>query len=753
MASTYSNSLRLELIASGEAASTWGDKTNVNLTNIAAAFGYATQDGFAANADSTTTVADGVADPARAMYFKVTSSATLTATRTLTIAPNTISRLMWIENATNGGQSIAISQGTGANVTIPTGKTAVVYLDGAGSGAAVVDAMAGVDPGVTDTLAEILAAGNTTGGRDLAVSTGDDITFADNSKAIFGDGSDFEIYFNGNHGVMRTASASVGGNIYIQDDNNIVLGSIGGENYLNAAKDGAVTLYYDNAAKLATTSTGIEITGTATMDGLVVDGNDSYTSNIKFDYGASAPTYFANWGYKASSDGNKVFLTITDGGAAKDVLAANYNGSVGIGTSSIDGTLHVHTASAGTVTASSQADDLVIENSAEGGMTIITPDNQSARIRFTSPSTNNDVGGATIFYRQNINKMLVGTAVSGGVLALASGAGNESLTLASSGAATFSSSVTSTSFASTAGGTFTTAAGNDLNIVYPAGRSLLIKEGSETHVTVDNDGDVGIGNSTVASTRFAVTGSVVGANIETTSSTAGHEALIVNRQNSDGTAIAINKAGSTVGSIFSHSSGNIGAGTGDTGVLFAATSDSLQPWNTSTNAARDASIDLGVSGARFKDIFLSGGVNFSANANAGGMTSETLDDYEYGTWTPAIAGCTISIGRANYIKIGGLVKLDFNVVITGNDSSGAAMTITGVPFTATSANSESTANPMIRYFDFDSGTTDVLMYHYSRVATIEFYEVSDDANWSVLRRDQITNSSAAIIGTLIITVD
>ena len=133
MASTYTNDLRLELIATGEAAATWGDKTNTNLTNIAAAFGYATQDGFAANADATTTVADGAADPARAMYFKVTSSATLTATRTLTIAPNTISRVMWIENATTGGQSIAISQGTGGNVTIATGKTAVVYLDGAGS--------------------------------------------------------------------------------------------------------------------------------------------------------------------------------------------------------------------------------------------------------------------------------------------------------------------------------------------------------------------------------------------------------------------------------------------------------------------------------------------------------------------------------------------------------------------------------------------------------------------------------------------
>jgi hypothetical protein len=100
-----------------------------------------------------------------------------------------------------------------------------------------------------------------------------------------------------------------------------------------------------------------------------------------------------------------------------------FTDNVGIGNARTEGTLHVHTASAGTVTASTQADDLVVENSAEGGITIITPDDQSARIRFTSPSTNTDVGGATIFYRQNINKMNVGTAVSGGKLDLLSGAG------------------------------------------------------------------------------------------------------------------------------------------------------------------------------------------------------------------------------------------------------------------------------------------------------------------------------------------
>ena len=133
-------------------------------------------------------------------------------------------------------------------------------------------------------------------------------------------------------------------------------------------------------------------------------------------------------GMLASGDGT-VDLNIDNGTFVVDVSTSR----VGIGAAPTDGTLHVQTASAGTVAASTQADDIVIENNAEGGMTIITPDDQSARIRFTSPSTNNDVGGAHIFYRQNINKMSIGTTVSGGKMVILSGAGNETMLLDGSG--------------------------------------------------------------------------------------------------------------------------------------------------------------------------------------------------------------------------------------------------------------------------------------------------------------------------------
>ena len=147
----------------------------------------------------------------------------------------------------------------------------------------------------------------------------------------------------------------------------------------------------------------------------------------------------------ASGAGNKVVvqdqagaavLTTADSGATitnATLASPTITGSAGIGLARTDGTFHVHTASAGTVAASTQADDLVIENSAEGGMTILTPDAQSARIRFSSPSTNTDVGGAAILYRQNINKMTMGTEVSGGVLALKSGAGVERIVVDAGG--------------------------------------------------------------------------------------------------------------------------------------------------------------------------------------------------------------------------------------------------------------------------------------------------------------------------------
>jgi hypothetical protein len=178
MASVYTNDLRLEEIGSGEQSGTWGDTTNTNLELIAEALSYDTE-AITTNADThTSTVADGAADAARAMYIKYTG--TLDSTCTITIGPNTISRVHIIENATSGSQSIIISQGSGANVTIGTGAVKVVYLDGAGSGAAVTDALVDLDLTGTTTVATLTASGVITGSTIEA--TGD--TSAGDNAAI-----------------------------------------------------------------------------------------------------------------------------------------------------------------------------------------------------------------------------------------------------------------------------------------------------------------------------------------------------------------------------------------------------------------------------------------------------------------------------------------------------------------------------------------------------------------------------------------
>jgi hypothetical protein len=55
----------------------------------------------------------------------------------------------------------------------------------------------------TETLAEVLTNGNTTGGTDIAVGAGDDITFTDTSKAIFGTGNDLQIYHDGSNSYIN----------------------------------------------------------------------------------------------------------------------------------------------------------------------------------------------------------------------------------------------------------------------------------------------------------------------------------------------------------------------------------------------------------------------------------------------------------------------------------------------------------------------------------------------------------------------
>jgi len=127
--------------------------------------------------------------------------------------------------------------------------------------------------------------GSTAGGFEMAradgsnwaitnnISTTGNISFGDNDKAIFGAGSDLQIYHDGSNSIIEDTST---GNLQlITNGNAIALKTSDGDAMLSAIKDGDVKLYYNNNLKLATTSTGIDVTGTATMDGLTVDGTNA----------------------------------------------------------------------------------------------------------------------------------------------------------------------------------------------------------------------------------------------------------------------------------------------------------------------------------------------------------------------------------------------------------------------------------------------------------------------------------------------
>ena len=86
------------------------------------------------------------------------------------------------------------------------------------------------------------------------------------------------------------------------------------------------------------------------------------------------------------------------------------------------------------------------------------------------------------------------------------------------------------------------------------------------------------------------------------------------------------------------------------------------------------------------------GIDFSATANSSGnMTSELLDDYEEGTWSPGITGRTVSSPEGTYTKIGRQVLVRFLVQGLNSGITGTSIGITGLPFTASNINQNGAA--------------------------------------------------------------
>ena len=383
MASTYTTGFSFEKIATGEQSGSWGTTTNHNWDIVDRLSSYKTV-AITSNADTATlTVREaspgsGTENLQDGMYRVIKFTGALDSNCTVTVAPNTAPAYFIINNATtdsgsSGPYSVIISQGSGANVTVENGKSAIIYCDGAGGGAAVVDAVSNLalatvtasgditasgtfnalgDTAANDkaavgytsaegliltgqgstndvtikndadtdvitiatggtsvdivgdvTASTVNADGDTSAGDNAAmgytsaegliltgqgstsditvknaadgtvftVPTGtDDILFPDDAKAMWGTGSDMTVHWDGTDGHL-----TVGGTLNIDGS---------GETMATFADDGAVTLYHDNSAKLATTSVGTTITGTLIA---TTSTAGSQTGSVTLDFAAN----------------------------------------------------------------------------------------------------------------------------------------------------------------------------------------------------------------------------------------------------------------------------------------------------------------------------------------------------------------------------------------------------------------------------------------------------------------------------------
>jgi mannose/fructose/N-acetylgalactosamine-specific phosphotransferase system component IIB len=216
----------------------------------------------------------------------------------------------------------ALSTDTSLNIASSTTVDGILDEDNMASNSATklatqqsIKAYVDAQVGTVDTLAEVLANGNTTGANNIIVTAGQsitvdtisettaangvvidgvtlkdggatvtaDVSFGDNDKAVFGAGSDLQIYHasaTNNSVIQETGS----GNLLIYASN-ISMADAGGNEFIlmtDTGTGGTVELKHTTSTKLATTATGIDVTGTVTADGLTVDGA-AVISNSNFD--------------------------------------------------------------------------------------------------------------------------------------------------------------------------------------------------------------------------------------------------------------------------------------------------------------------------------------------------------------------------------------------------------------------------------------------------------------------------------------
>lgn len=213
------------------------------------------------------------------------------------------------------------------DTTVPTSAAVKLYVDTKFS--------------QTDTLTEVLGFGNTTSGKDIAVSAGDDITFTDSSKILMGASSDLEIYHDGSNSFIRDLGT---GNLLIDSNGaELKLRVNTTENALIANSNGSVELYYNNIKRFETTTAGAEVTGNLVVTGTITGSGGSFlplaggtmTGNVRFndtfkaEFGSGADLQINHDGTDSLINNGTGNLTFRNGADNQNIIFQADNGSGG----------------------------------------------------------------------------------------------------------------------------------------------------------------------------------------------------------------------------------------------------------------------------------------------------------------------------------------------------------------------------------------------------------------------------------------
>ena len=272
MASTYTANSGIEKIGAGEQAGTWGNTTNNNLDILDRAIS-----GVAAitlsSTSKTLTTSDGTLSEGghKVLVFSGSPGGTCT----VTISPNDQDKFYVVQNGTN--QTLTFTQGSGADVSVAAGEAAIVFADGAGSGAAVTDlsSLFPIKTGVAGSFTTVTASSSllpdASGGADIGSTSLEwgDIYIADDKKIKFGSDQDISMEYDEDGTDSLLIS---GGDVTIADDKKLFFGT-DKDVSIEYDEDGNNTMLVTGDVVFADGSTSVDIKShDLSANGLKLDG-------------------------------------------------------------------------------------------------------------------------------------------------------------------------------------------------------------------------------------------------------------------------------------------------------------------------------------------------------------------------------------------------------------------------------------------------------------------------------------------------